>query len=143
MAKQSKNRVKLNAEYEYLGSFTKSALAAIRKYYDVPENARKIRANITNTLKHNKKHLEQIEPYLDELGLTKENYIRTIAANFNQIRRGNLPNTVVLAFSGKALNHVAAVHLVFDKNENFWMIKSVRAERKQFFEENDLIWEKR
>ena len=143
MAKQSKNKVKLNSKYEHLGTFTKSALTAIRKHYEVPENARKIRANISNTLKHNKKHLEQIEPYLEELGLTKENYIRSIAANFNQIRRGNLPNTVVLAFSGKDLDHVAAVHLVFDKNENFWMIKSVRAERKQFFEESALIWEKK
>ena len=142
MAKQSKNKVKLNKEYEHLGTFSKSALDAIRKYYEIPDDARKIRANISNTLKHNKKHLEQIEPYLEELGMTKENYIRFIASNFNQIRLGNLPKTVVLAFSGKELNHVAAVHLVFDKNENFWMIKSVRAERKQFFEENKLIWEK-
>ena len=142
MAKQSKNKVKLNAEYEHLGTFPKSALMAIRERFDVPEGANKIRANMNNTLKHNKKHLEQIEPYLEELGLTKENYIRFIASNFNQIRRGNAPKTVVMAFAGEELNHVAAVHLVFDRNENFWMIKSVRAERKQFFEEGDLIWER-
>lgn len=143
MAKQSKNKVKLNSEYEHLGTFTKSALAAIRKHFDVPEGANKIRANMTNTLKHNKKHLEQIEPYLEKLGLTKEDYIRYIAANFNQIRRGNMEKTVVLAVATEDLDHVAAVHLVFDKNENFWMIKSVRAERKAFFEEGSLIWEKR
>lgn len=142
MAKQSKNKVKLNKEYERIGMFSKSAIKAIRKHYDIPEDAKNIRANMTNTLKHNKKHLEEIEPYLEELGLTKENYIRFIASRFNQIRRGNFPKTVVLAVSEKSLNHVAAVHLVFDKNENFWMIKSVRAERKQFFEENDLIWKK-
>lgn len=30
MAKQSKNKVKLNSKYEHLGTFTKSALKAIR-----------------------------------------------------------------------------------------------------------------
>ena len=54
-----------------------------------------------------------------------------------------MDNTVVLAFCGKDLDHVAAVHLVFDMNENYWMVKSVRASRKQFFEKNDLIWEKK
>ena len=75
--------------------------------------------------------------------MTKEKYIRFIASNFNQIRRGKMDNTVVLAFCGKDLDHVAAVHLVFDMNENYWMVKSVRASRKQFFEKNDLIWEKK
>lgn len=53
-----------------------------------------------------------------------------------------MTKTVVLAVATEELDHVAAVHLVFDKNENFWMIKSVRAERKAFFEEGSLIWER-
>ena len=143
MAKQSKNKVKLDKEYEQLGTFSKSQLTAIRKHYKIPEDAKRIRANISNTIKHNKQHLGQIEHYLEELGLTKEKYIRFIASNFNQIRRGKMDKTVVLAFCGEDLDHVAAVHLVFDMNENYWMVKSVRASRKQFFEENDLIWEKK
>ena len=72
MAKQSRNRVKLKSEYVYLGRFPKSALTAIREHFDVPEGANKIRANMTNTLKHNEKHFSQIEKYLEQLALTKE-----------------------------------------------------------------------
>ena len=75
MAKQSKNKVKLKTEYEHLGTFSKSALTAIREHFDVPEGANKIRANMTNTLKHNEKHFSQIEKYLQQLVLTKEGYI--------------------------------------------------------------------
>ena len=78
----------------------------------------------------------------NKVKLNKE-YIRFITSNFNQIRRGKMDNTVVLAFCGEDLDHVAAVHLVFDMNENYWMVKSVRASRKQFFEEDDLIWQKK
>lgn len=144
MTKQSKNRVKLDKEHERLGVFTKAQLTAIqRRYKDVPGDAKRIRGNISNSIKHNKEHLTQTERYLERLGLTKERYIRFIASNFNQIRRGRFENTVVLAFCDEDLDHVAAVHLVFDKNENYWMVKSVRASRKEFFEEDDLIWEKK
>lgn len=42
MAKQSKNKVKLNKEYVQLGTFSKSQLAAIRKHYKIPEDAKRI-----------------------------------------------------------------------------------------------------
>ncbi len=144
MAKQSKNRVKLDKEKERLGVFTQPQLTAIRRVYkDVPGNAKRIRASISNSIKHNKEHLDQTERYLEQLGLTKEQYIRFIASNFNQIRKGQHDNTVVLAFCNDDLDHIAAVHLVFDKNENYWMVKSVRASRKVFFKKEDLIWEKK
>lgn len=118
-------------------------MAIRRVYKDVPGNAKRIRANISNSIKHNKEHLDQTERYLEQLGLTKEQYIRFIASNFNQIRRGRYKNTVVLAFCDEDLDHIAAVHLVFDKNENYWLVKSVRVSRKEFFKEEDLIWEKK
>lgn len=140
MAKQSKNKVKLNSEYEHLGTFTKSALAAIRQYFDVPDGANKIRANMTNTLKHNEKHFSQIEKYLEQLVLTKEGYVRYIVANFNQIRLGTQPKSLVLVVTDSSTNHIAAIHLVFDKNENFWLVKSVRIDRNEDMERKKLVW---
>jgi hypothetical protein len=140
MAKQSKNKVKLNKEYEHLGTFTKSALAAIRQYFDVPDGANKIRANMTNTLKHNEKHFSQIEKYLEQLVLTKEGYVRYIVANFNQIRLGSQPKSLVLVVTDSSTNHIAALHLVFDKNENFWLVKSIRIDRNEDMERKKLVW---
>ena len=142
MAKQSRNKVKLNKEYEHLGTFSKSALDAIRKYYKIPDDARKIRANMSNTLKHNEKHFSQIEKYLEQLVLTKEGYVRYIVANFNQIRLGSQPKSLVLVVTDAATNHIAAIHLVFEKNENFWLVKSVRIDRTEDMERKKLIWSK-
>lgn len=67
MAKQSKNKVKLNKEYEHLGTFTKSALAAIRQYFDVPDGANKIRANMTNTSSITKSTFRRLKNTLSNL----------------------------------------------------------------------------
>lgn len=39
-------------------------------------------------------------------------------------------------------SHLATVHLYFDKNENFWLVKSVHAERLADLERMTLVWEK-
>ena len=39
-------------------------------------------------------------------------------------------------------NHIAAIHLVFEKNENFWLVKSVRVDRAEDMERKKLVWSK-
>ena len=142
MAKQSKNRVKLKQQYRKIGIIPKPAIIKIGEYFDIPNNAKTIRSNASNVLKHNEGHLEAIKQALDALGITKEGYAEYIAKNFNQIRLGNKPKSIVLAVKTDETSHIAAAHLFFDKNENFWLIKSVHSARLKQLEKMDLIWEK-
>ena len=93
-------------------------------------------------LKHNESHLEAIKTALEKLGITKEGYAEYVARNYNQIRLGNKPNSIVLAVKTEETSHIAAAHLIFDKNENFWLIKSVHSARLKQLEKMELIWEK-
>lgn len=142
MTRQSKNKVKLNKEYKVLGSIPASAIKKIKECFDFPDDAKSIRSNVDNTVKHNSQHLSIIEQQLEKLGLTKESYASFIVENFNQIRLGNVPKSIVLAVKTETTNHIAAVHLYYYKNENFWLVKSVHAERTKDLENMKLIWEK-
>lgn len=96
MAKQSKNRVKLEKQYRKIGIIPKSAITRISKFIEIPDNANTIRANPSNVLKHNESHLNSIKHALDTLGITKESYAEYIAKNYNQIRLGNRPKSIGL-----------------------------------------------
>lgn len=50
MAKQSKNRVKLEKQYRKIGFIPKSAITKISEYFEIPDNANTIRANPSNVL---------------------------------------------------------------------------------------------
>lgn len=91
----------------------------ISKFFDIPNNATTIRSNPTNVLKHNEEHIDNIKQALDALGITKDGYAEYIAKNYNQIRLGNKPKSIVLAVKTNETSHIAAAHLFFDKNENF------------------------
>ena len=142
MAKQSKNKVKIEHEYTNIGRIPKGALKEIRQYFDVPEEATSIRANIDNTIKHNKLHFDEIKDILAKLGMSKEAYIKYITSSFNQIRIGNKPKSLVLACKTEDTGHIAAVHLTYKKGENFWLVKSVHVKRLADLERIDLIWER-
>lgn len=79
---------------------------------------------------------------LDALGITKEGYAEYVAKNYNQIRLGNRPKSIVLAVKTDETSHIAAAHLFFDKNENFWLIKSIHSARLKQLEKMELVWEK-
>lgn len=142
MAKQSKNRVKLEKQYRKIGFIPKSAITKISEYFEIPDNANTIRANPSNVLKHNESHLNSIKQALDALGITKESYAEYIAKNYNQIRLGNRPKSLVLAVKTDETSHIAAAHLYFDKNENFWLIKSIHSARLKQLMKMELVWEK-
>lgn len=142
MANQSKNRVKLEQQYRKIGIIPKSAIAKISKFFYIPNDATTIRSNPTNALKHNDEHLSNIKQALDALGITKEGYAEYVAKNYNQIRLGNRPKSIILAVKTDETSHIAAAHLFFDKNENFWLIKSIHSARLKQLEKMELIWEK-
>ncbi len=142
MSKQSKNRVKLEKQYRKIGVIPKSAIIKISEYFEIPDNANTIRANPSNVLKHNENHLNSIKHTLDALGITKESYAEYIAKNYNQIRLGNRPKSLVLAVKTDETSHIAAAHLYFDKNENFWLIKSIHSARLKQLMKMELVWEK-
>ena len=142
MAKQSKNRVKLDQQYRKIGIIPKAAIAKINKFFEIPNDATTIRSNPTNVLKHNEEHLSNIKQALDSLGITKEGYAEYVAKNYNQIRLGNKPKSIVLAVKTDETSHIAAAHLFFDKNENFWLIKSIHSARLKQLEKMELVWEK-
>ena len=142
MAKQSKNRVKLDQQYRKIGIISKAAIAKINKFFEIPNDATTIRSNPTNVLKHNEEHLNNMKQALDSLGITKEGYAEYVAKNYNQIRLGNKPKSIILAVKTDETSHIAAAHLFFDKNENFWLIKSIHSARLKQLEKMELVWEK-
>lgn len=143
MVKQSKNKVKLNKEYKVIGRIPIAAIRKIKEVMDLPGNVQSIRANIGNTIKHNKKHIEDIEEQLSKLGLTKEDYIEFVTRKFNEIHIGNMPFSLLLAVANEDYpNHVAAVRLNYNKNEKFWIVTTVHAIRPDDLKRIPLIWKK-
>ena len=143
MVKQSKNKVKLNKEYKVIGRIPIAAIRKIKEVMDLPGNVQSIRANIGNTIKHNKKHIEDIEEQLSKLGLTKEDYIEFVTRKFNEIHIGNMPFSLLLAVANEDYpNHVAAVRLNYNKNEKFWIVTTVHAIRPDDLKRSPLIWKK-
>ena len=143
MVKQSKNKVKLNKEYKVIGRIPIAAIRKIKEVMDLPGNVQSIRANIGNTIKHNKKHIEDIEEQLSKLGLTKEDYIEFVSRKFNEIHIGNMPFSLLLAVANEDYpNHVAAVRLNYNKNEKFWIVTTVHAIRPDDLKRIPLIWKK-
>ena len=74
MSKQSRNKVKLNKEYKTVGRIPMAAIRKIKEVMPLEENIQTIRANVGNTVKHNHRHIEELEAQLAKLGLTKEDY---------------------------------------------------------------------
>jgi hypothetical protein len=142
MPNQSKNRVKLNRSYKKIGIIPDSALKKISNFIELPSQVQTIRAKISNTIKHNHRHLDEMEEQLRRLGITKEGYAEFVAKNYNQIRLGNKPMSLVLAVLLDNSNHIAAVHLHYDKNEKFWLVTTVHAIKLKELEKMTLIWEK-
>lgn len=143
MVKQSKNKVKLNKEYKVIGRIPIAAIRKIKEVMELPGNVQTIRANIGNTLKHNHRHVEEIEAQLAQLGLTKEDYAEFVAKNFKEIHLGNKPLSLIIAVTNEGTHeHVAAVHLHYQKNENFWLVTTVHTMKPHDLQKIPLIWKK-
>ena len=143
MARQSKNKVKLDKEYRVIGRIPMAAVKKIQEVMTLPGNVQIIRANVGNTLKHNHRHIEEIEFQLAQLGLTKEDYAEFVTRNFREIHVGNRPLSLILAVtSDETHDHVAAVHLHFQKNENFWLVTTVHTMKSRDLQKIPLIWRK-
>ena len=143
MVKQSKNKVKLNKKYKVIGRIPMTAIRKIKEVMELPDNVQTIRANIENTLKHNHRHIEEIELQLAELGLTKEDYAEFVARNFKEIHIGNKPLSLIIAVTNEGTHeHVAAVHLHYQKNEKFWLVTTVHTMKPHDLQKIPLIWKK-
>ena len=142
MSRQRKSRVKINKKYKNIGRIPNSALSKISNYIELPSRVQTIRASVGNTIKHNHRHIDEMEEQLNRLGITKEGYAEYVAKNFNQIRLGNKPMSLVLSVTLEDSNHIAAVHLHYELKESFWLVTSVHAIRVKELERMTLIWEK-
>ena len=143
MAKQSKNRVKLNKQYKSIGKIPVSALNKINEFMDLPVMVRDIRSSENNMVKHNHRHIDELEEQLNQLGITKEGYAEFVAKNYNQIRLGNKSLSLILAVLLENINHIAAIHLHYEKKENFWLVTTVHAIKLRNLEKIPLIWERK
>lgn len=72
MAKQSKNRVKLNKQYKNIGKIPVAAINKISEFMDLPAMVRDIRSSESNMVKHNHRHIDELEEQLNQLGITKK-----------------------------------------------------------------------
>ncbi len=119
------------------------ALKKIQEVMELPDNVRTIRANMANTIKHNLVHMEEMEEQLSHLGLTKEDYAEFVAKNYNEIHLGNRPFSLLLVVTHvEDFDHVAAVHLYYNKKEDFWLLTTVHAMRHKDLKNIPLIWKK-
>ena len=142
MSKQRKSRVKINKKYKNIGRIPNSALSKISDYIELPSRVQTIRANIGNTIKHNHRHLDEMEEKLSQLGITKEGYAEFVAKNYNQIRLGNKPRSLVLVVIMEHSKHIAALLLHYELNDNCWLVTTVHAIKAKELEKMPLIWEK-
>ena len=142
MSKQRNNRVKLKKEYKNIGRIPMSAIHKIEEFMELPSAVQVIRANLNNTVKHNHKHFVELEEQLNQLGITTEGYAEFVTRNYNQIRLGNKPYSLVLAVLLEDINHIAAVQLQYEKNEEFWLVTTVHAIKRKDLEKIPLIWER-
>lgn len=143
MVKQSKNKVKLKKKYKAIGRIPVAALRKIQEVMELPDDVCTIRANIANTIKHNLGHMEEMEEQLSHLGLTKEDYAVFVARNFNEIHLGNRSFSLLLVVTHiEEFDHVAAVHLYYNKRENFWLLTTVHVMRHKDLKNIPLIWKK-
>ena len=83
-----------------------------------------------------------MEEKLSQLGITKDGYAEFVAKNYNQIRLGNKPRSLVLVVILEHSNHIAALHLHYELNNNFWLVTTVHAIKAKELEKMPLIWEK-
>ena len=143
MAKQSKNRVKLNNEYKNIGKIPVAALNKIYEYMELPAAVRVIRSSVNNMVKHNHRHINELEGQLEMLGITKEGYAEYVVKHYTQIRLGNKPLSLILAVLLDDINHIAAIHLQYEKNENFWLVTTVHAIKLKDLERIPLLWERK
>lgn len=143
MSKQSKNRVKLQKKYKNIGRIPVSAINKVMEFMELPAAVQIIRSSVGNTLKHNHRHISELDEQLKQLGITKEGYAEFVVKNFNQIRMGNKPLSLILAVLLENSNHIAAVHLFFEKNEKFWLVTTVHAIKLRDLEKIQLIWERK
>ena len=142
MSNQKRNRVKLKKSYKTVGRIPISALREISHFIELPSHVQSIRASIDNTVKHYHRHLDELEEQLALLGIIKEGYAEFVAKNYNQIRLGNRAMSLVLAVLLEDSNHIAAIHLHYEKNEKFWLVTTVHAIRLNELGKIPLIWEK-
>ena len=141
MAQQSKNKVKIEKKYENVGRLPRSSMSTIKQLFGLERGVFSIKVAMENALKHNDKHLEEIAVELANLGLTPADYIRFIANSFNRIAVGNVPMSLVLVVDpGEELGHMAAIHLHFEKNQNFWLVTSVHSMRRRDVEKLNIVW---
>ena len=119
------------------------ALRKVQEVMTLPETVQTIRANTGNTVKHNHQHMDDLEAKLAKLGLTKEDYAEFVARNFNEIHQGNKPLSLVIAVVNEETpNHMAALHLHYEKSENFWLVTTVHAIKPEQLADIPLIWKK-
>lgn len=143
MVKQNKNKVKLNKRYKAIGRIPIAALRKIQEVMELPGNVQTIRANMVNTIKHNLRHMEGIDNLLLQLGLTKEDYAEFVARNYNEIHLGSKPYSLLLVVThSEGFDHAAAIHLYYEKSENFWLVTTVHALRHKDLKNIPLIWKK-
>ena len=143
MMKQSKNKVKLKKKYKAIGRIPMAALRRIQEVMELPDNVQTIRANVTNTIKHNLRHMEEMEKQLSILGLTKEDYAEFVARNYTEIHLGNKPFSLILAVTRIGdHDHIAAIHLNYSKSENYWLVTTVHSIKPHDLQKIPLIWKK-
>ncbi|GEM_PF-1575615 len=141
MANQRKNKVKIEKKYENVGRLPRSSMATIKQMLGLDRGVFSIKVSMGNALKHNNKHLDEITLELANLGLTPSDYIRFVANRFNCIAMGNIPMSLVLIVdNGDALGHMAAIHLHFEKSQNFWLVTSVHSIRSSDIVKLNTIW---
>ena len=110
---------------------------------ELPDSVQTIRANVTNTIKHNLRHMEEMEKQLSKLGLTKEDYAEFVARNYNEIHLGSQPFSLIIAVTRiDDHDHIAAVHLFYRKSENFWLVTTVHSIKPHDLQKIPLIWKK-
>lgn len=77
---------------------------------------------------------------LETLGMSAEGYVRYITTNFNSIRKGSGESVLLVVETTNKLSHIAAIVLNYDKQHNYWQIKTAQPRTTEAVKKKKKLW---
>lgn len=122
---KAKTNIKFNGEK--IGRITLSIAKKLRcKCADI---------YVSDDLTHILRHKKEIE----SVGFTAYDYVRFIAKNFNQIRKGSCESFLLVVYN-ETISHVAAIKMNYCTKKGIWEVATAQPRRKSEIDKKEMLW---
>lgn len=87
------------------------------------------------------RHIANIhEKELSSLGMDAEGYVQFIVTNYNSIRQGSDDSILLVVETQTKLSHTAAIVLTYEKDKNYWQIKTAQPRMTIAVKKKKKLW---